>query len=296
MNDQCQMPKDQGKTNSQFPGVNWPVLRRALPRLFSLGLTLVLLLPGLSTGATETPGWGSDLTNALQNAHSNQHPILLAFTAPWCPYCRQMENKTFKDQQVRDSLKQFERVSVDIDHNPSLPAQHGVSGIPAFVMLDSEGDEIAKTSGFMEAAPFSQWLADGMTNLTATAAQKEEFETRSNEVATALASADASTRTKALGMVLDCCERREKIYRTFGQEKLQAIARSEPNLLLDGLNHPALMARIRVANLLREKLGQQFDIDPWENAEVRQQSVQRWKGRLEAEDGENTKPQAPSAR
>ncbi len=56
------------------------------------------------------------------------------------------------------------------------------------------------------------------------------------------------------------------------------------------------MARIRVANLLREKLGQQFDIDPWENAEVRQQSVQRWKGRLEAEDGENTKPQAPSAR
>jgi thioredoxin-like negative regulator of GroEL len=247
------------------------------------GLVFLFLLIGRASMAIDTVGWGTDLANAFQNAHSNQHAVLLEFSAPWCPYCRQMESKTFKDQHVTDTLKQFERVSVNIDHNASLAAQHGVTGIPAFVLLDSEGDEMAKTSGFMEAPAFSQWLSDGMTNLTASAAQRQEFETRSNEVIAALGSAELDARAKGLGMVLDYCERRERIYRAFGLERLQAIAKTEPALLLEALNHPALMARIRVANLLREMVGQTFDIDPWENAQVRRQGVQEWKERLAKE-------------
>ncbi|HWY78088.1 MAG TPA: thioredoxin family protein [Verrucomicrobiae bacterium] len=255
--------------NIRHPGLN--VVR---------GVIFLFLLMGGASIASDTAGWGADLTNAFQNARSNQHAVLLEFSAPWCPYCRQMESKTFKDQHVADALKQFERVSVNIDHNASLAAQHGVTGIPAFVLLDSEGDEMAKTSGFMDASAFSQWLTDGMTNLTASAAQRQEFETRSNEVVAALSSADLDARAKGLGMVLDCCERREKIYRTFGLDRLQVIAKSEPTLLLEGLNYPALMARIRVANLLRETVGQNFNIDPWETERVRRQGVEEWKGRL----------------
>jgi thioredoxin-related protein len=240
----------------------------------------ILSLVVFSVSAADSAGWGMDITNALQIARSNQHPVLVEFSAPWCPYCRQMESKTFADQRVVDSLKQFERVAVNIDHNAGLAAQHAVTGIPAFVLLDPEGDEIAKTSGFMDAPAFKQWLADSITNLTASAALRQEFESRSNEVVTALASADLDTRAKGLGMALDCCERREKIYRAFGLERLQAIAGTEPALLLEGLIHPALMARIRSANLLRDHVGQSFDIDPWESAEVRRQGVHEWKERL----------------
>jgi len=261
-----------------------------------LSLVWLLSLSSFSAMANDTAPWGNDITNALQNARSNQHPVLVEFSASWCPYCRQMENKTFTDQQVAESLKKFERVSVDIDHNASLAAQHGVTGIPAFVLLDADGDEMAKTSGFMDAPAFNRWLTDGLTNLTASVAQKEEFETHSNEVTTALASPDQATRAKGLGMVLDCCERREKIYRVFGVEKLEAIAKGEPVLLLEGLNHPGLMARIRVANLLRDHVGQEFNVDPWESAEVRQRGVQEWRGRLAKGGGENTKPQAPNTR
>jgi thioredoxin-related protein len=236
----------------------------------------------LSAWAGEEAGWGNDVTNALQSAKASHKPILLQFTAPWCPYCRQMENKTFKDQAVKDSLNGFERVAVNIDQNAGLAAQHAVRGIPAFVVLDSEGEEVAKTSGFMDAAPFNQWLVESMTNLTVSTTLKAEFQSRSQEVEQALASTDAATRAKGLGMVLDCCERREKLYRTFGLEKLQTLTQAEPQLLLDGLNHPGLMGRIRVANLLRQRLGNEFNVDPWEQAAVREQGVAAWKARLAA--------------
>ena len=244
----------------------------------------ILAMLGFSARAEDAAtGWGTDLTNALQTAKVKQRPVLLEFTAPWCPYCRQMEGKTFKDQQVVKSLDQFERVSVNIDRNPELAAEHGVHGIPAFVVLDFEGDEAAKTSGFMDPAAFNQWLAQGVTNLTTSTAAKEEFQTRTQEVEAALASADPAARAKGVTMALDCCERREKSYRTFALEKLQGVAKNEPRLLLDGLIHPGLMARINASNLLREKFGDGFNIDPWEKAEVRERDVREWKTRLEAE-------------
>jgi thioredoxin-related protein len=242
----------------------------------------LFLLIGFSSRGAESGGWGGDLTNALQKAQADGKPVLIEFSAPWCPYCRQMENKTFKDQQVEGSLQQFERVAVNIDHNASLAAQHGVSGIPAFVILDPQGEEVAKTSGFMEAGLFRQWLTDGVTNLTVSAALQAEFENRSNEITAALSGKDPASRAKGLALALDCCERREKIFRDFGLERLRVIATNETALLLDGLTHPALTARIRVANLLRDKLGDQFNIDPWEKADRREQYVREWKARLAA--------------
>jgi thioredoxin-related protein len=236
----------------------------------------------VSARADNALAWGGDLTNALQTAKANHRPVLLQFNAPWCPYCRQMESKVFKDPAVATALEQFERVAVNIDINAPLAAQHAVRGIPAFVMLDSDGDEAAKTSGFMEAEPFNQWLLASRTNLTASAAQKEEFEKQSHAMEKALADPDPITRAKGLVMALDWCERSEKMYRTFGTAQLAALAKTNPQLLLEGMKHPALMARIRVANLLREKFGDGFNIDPWEKAETRLAGIQEWQGKIAA--------------
>lgn len=245
-----------------------------------IALIIGIWLVHLSAWAGEEMAWGSDVTNALHLAKTNRRPVLIQFSAPWCPYCRQMENKTFKDPAVAASLEQFERVAVNIDQNAALAAQHAVRGIPAFVMLDPDGDEAAKTTGFMEAEAFNKWLTESMTNLTVSAAQKEEFQNQSREIDSELSSADPAMRVKGLDVTLDWCDRREKLYRDFGLAKLQALAKAEPQLLLDGLKYPGLMARIRVANLLRDKLGEEFNIDPWEKAGVRETAVKAWKAKL----------------
>src|SRR4051812_26761721 len=116
-------------------------------RIITLSLLACLLgFPRIC--AAEDAGWSTDVTNVLKDAREKQRPVLLEFTAPWCPYCKMMEGKTFKDKAVVESLEQFERASVNIDQNAELAAQHSVHGIPAFVILDSDGEEVVKTSGF----------------------------------------------------------------------------------------------------------------------------------------------------
>jgi len=247
-------------------------------------LTGVLLIAGclcLRAQAGES-AWGTDLTNALQQAHEKQRPVLMQFTAPWCPYCRMMEGKVFTNAAVEEALDQFERVAVNIDRNAELAASHGVRGIPAFVILDADGQEVNKTSGFMEAEPFDKWLLEGVTNLTISTARKQEFEQRSKEVNAALGSTDPAVREKGVALALDFCDQKEKFYRAFGEEKLKALARDEPELLLEGLRHPGLMGRIRAANLLRGRLGGEFNIDPWEKYDAREKAVREWKTRLAA--------------
>ncbi|MDB6125959.1 MAG: thioredoxin [Pedosphaera sp.] len=230
--------------------------------------------------AVEVTGWSSDVTNVLKVAREKQRPVLLEFTAPWCPYCKMMESKTFKDKSVAESLEQFERASVNIDQNAELAAQHSVRGIPAFVILDPDGEEVVKTSGYMEAEPFAQWLTNGVSNLSMSATQKEEFQKSTQQIEAALGETEPVAREKGLTMLLECCERKEKLYRNFGIGKLVSLSQQEPGLVLNGLKHPGLMARIRVANLLREKIGKEFNIDPWEKAEIRERGIQEWKARL----------------
>jgi hypothetical protein len=191
-----------------------------------------------------------------------------------------METKTFVDPRVKQSLARFELVTVNIDHNAALAAQHSVSGIPAFVVLDPDGEEVSKTTGFMATDPFNVWLQDSVTNLTLSAQAIADFQEMTRVATESLASRDAATRVKGLNMVLDCCERHEKAWREFGLQQLHTVASSNPSFLLNGLNHPGLMARIQVANLLREKLGSDFNIDPWETAEVRKHDVEAWKAKV----------------
>ncbi|EEF63270.1 thioredoxin family protein [Pedosphaera parvula] len=239
---------------------------------------LILLFAGRVTG--EVTNWSTDFTNTLKTAQARHHPVLMEFTAPWCPYCKMMETKVFKDRKVTDALNQFERVAVNIDNNAELAAMHSVHGIPAFVILDSDGEEVVKSSGFMEAEPFTQFLQQGVTNLSFSVAQKEEFDSKARQVEAMLNSTNPKTVQEGIAMVLDFCDRKEKVYRTFGVDKLSLLAQRQPELLLEGLRNPGLMARIRVANLLRQKLGNDFNIDPWEKEEAREKAILEWKSRL----------------
>ena len=70
--------------------------------------------------------------------------------------------------------------------------------------------------------------------------------------------------------------------------RLTAVAARNPALLLDGLNNPRLAVRIQVANVLRARLGETFDVDPWSDQAVRAKAVAQWQTKLA-----DQKPPAP---
>jgi thiol-disulfide isomerase/thioredoxin len=69
-------------------------------------------------------------------------PLLLDFHASWCGPC----------QQMRPAIKQLAQKgypikSVDVDNAPDLAERYQVSSVPTFIVIDADGQPLARTSG-----------------------------------------------------------------------------------------------------------------------------------------------------
>ncbi len=72
-------------------------------------------------------------------------PVILDFTAPWCQPCQQM-----KPAVAQLVSKGYPVEAVDYDRSP-LVKKYNVTSIPTFIVVGSDGQELARTSGYQPA-------------------------------------------------------------------------------------------------------------------------------------------------
>ncbi len=260
----CQLPIADGRWRARF----FPAL-------------IAALLIGAMAQAEPGGNWTTNLADALQSARAQNKPVLLDFSASWCGPCRQMARTTLQEEAVLRALQRWVCVAVDIDAQPKLAQERNISAVPTFVALDPAGDELLRASGYMDADRFRAWLAQANSQFTAGQERKAKFQVEQKQLAADLAGPDAAKRRGAVKQLFDLCSRSEQTEQTFAVKSITEIARREPALLLDGLNHPSLATRIHVANALRAALGEAFHFDPWEKPEARTLAVSQLRNRLD---------------
>jgi thioredoxin 1 len=73
----------------------------------------------------------------------SETPVLVDFTAAWCPPCRVMKPILAEMAADRDDLRV---VSIDVDDNQETAARYGVLSMPTF-MLFRDGQPIMRLVG-----------------------------------------------------------------------------------------------------------------------------------------------------
>ena len=91
--------------------------------------------------------------------------IMLDFAADWCTSCKELEEITFANADVKNALSDYVLIRADVtensDENKALSQKYGVFGPPALIFFDKDLKvKSAKTIiGFIEPEPFLEHLA-----------------------------------------------------------------------------------------------------------------------------------------
>ncbi len=106
-------------------------------------------------------GWTEDYELARQAAAATGRPMLLNFTgSDWCPPCQAMEREVLSQQQFKQWAKdRVVLVTLDFprrkqqdaqvqQRNRQLQQQFQIRGFPTFILVDAEGNELHRVSGY----------------------------------------------------------------------------------------------------------------------------------------------------
>ncbi|HEX4214425.1 MAG TPA: thioredoxin [Candidatus Dormibacteraeota bacterium] len=89
-------------------------------------------------------------------------PVVVDFSATWCPPCRMMEPVlTGLAAEMADRVTVRE---LDVDENPDIRTRYGVLSMPT-LMLFVDGEPVDRTVGFSGAGSVRRWIEDGLRTI-----------------------------------------------------------------------------------------------------------------------------------
>jgi thiol:disulfide interchange protein len=152
----------------------WEWLRRHRSSLLWLGVLAVIvvlqwpMLKGLGYQLMGSPApddgiaWRSDYRAALAEAQQTGKPVLLDFSASWCPPCQVMKHDVWPDPKVRQAVNDgYIPVAVDVDAagNQEVASRCGINTIPSIVIVNTKG-QVRKQGSFMSRSALLAFLAE----------------------------------------------------------------------------------------------------------------------------------------
>ncbi len=116
-----------------------------------------------TTGA-EAPAsavaWRTGFDAALAESAQTGKPVLVDFTASWCPPCKVMKHDVWPDGRVASAVNTgYVPLLVDVDDpkNAEVAQKYGIRGIPTILVLDAKG-QVIRTGSYMSASDLLDFL------------------------------------------------------------------------------------------------------------------------------------------
>jgi len=121
-------------------------------------LAAALMLPAFASEFPEgSPKFGTDYKAALETAKKEGKPVVLVFSAGWCPPCQAMKKTVYPSAEVKPLQDKFvwAYLDVDVEANAAAAEKYKVQGIPHVQFLDKDGKALISQVGGVSSAEFA---------------------------------------------------------------------------------------------------------------------------------------------
>ena len=101
------------------------------------------------------------LQAALVRAHAQGKPVLVDFSAIWCPTCRAMHEQVFTNALVKRSISQgyvLARVDYESAEAPEFMKRYAVQGFPSLLVISADGALLRRVPVNFDPAAFAASL------------------------------------------------------------------------------------------------------------------------------------------
>ncbi len=115
------------------------------------------------------PEYQKQISSALSVAVSDNRLIILDFYADWCAACKELDENTWSNREVKDTLSKT-GIMVKLDFTRTskagseLQQKYGVKGLPTVIILNKNGKALTRFSGFLKPEPFLKLFNEAKEN------------------------------------------------------------------------------------------------------------------------------------
>jgi thioredoxin:protein disulfide reductase len=108
------------------------------------------------------PEWQKFSIQAYETSLKNNEKMVIDFYADWCIPCKELDALTFSNERVIKEMERFTNYKVDMTkmtpENEDLRKRFNVVGMPTVLIIDSQGIEVNRLTGFVNADEFLSYL------------------------------------------------------------------------------------------------------------------------------------------
>ena len=148
-----------------------PAPPRTAPNVGALVVVMLIVVGSLGAWAmnggpqSAAGGWYPDIGMGMDEAVERERPVLILFTADWCPPCQRLKREVLADGLVQDYLeREYVCVKVDLTDqagpNNEVAMDFGIRGIPALHAYDVDGNQLGVFAGPRTPDGLIAWLQD----------------------------------------------------------------------------------------------------------------------------------------
>ena len=99
-----------------------------------------------------------DYEEALALAKKEDKRVVIDFVTTWCGPCKMMDRFVYSSQPIYEKSDDVIFLKLDGDDERELNKQYGIEAYPTVILLDSDGQEIRRRSGYQSVGKLLEFL------------------------------------------------------------------------------------------------------------------------------------------